>query len=328
MESINWKVQTEAAVEYLKSRIRETPLEYSPSLTELLSVPVYLKLEFLQITGSFKLRGALWKMASLPEEQRRLGVITCSAGNHGWAVAYAGRKLSVPVTVYLPASVDPSKRAGIKALGAQTVVTRFPGFDETEEFALVQADQQGLPYISAFDDFDVMAANGGTLAWEVLSQLPTARSFAVPVGGGGLAAGLSAYLSASDRMFELYGCQLGASPALKLSLEQGTAVTRLPAVETFAGGLEGGIGKLSFSVLRDHVTDVVLLDETDLREAVCWLIEQHHYVAEVSAVAGLAACLSGRLIPRDGPLVIVITGRNISAPRLRQILVANLTAAD
>ncbi len=229
-------------------------------------------------------------------------------------------KLSVPVTVYLPASVDPSKKAGIESMGARTVVTRFPGFDDSEEFALAEAARLGLPYISAFDDFDVMAANGGSLAREILSQLPSARSFAVPVGGGGLSAGMSAYLSATARVFELYGCQLEASPALRLSLEKGAAVTRLPAVETLAGGLEGGIGRNSFSVLREHISGAVLLREDELWRAVSWLIANHHYLAEVSAVAGLAACLSGELTLSQGPLVVVITGRNISTSRLLQIL--------
>jgi threonine dehydratase len=139
---------------------------------------------------------------------------------------------------------------------------------------------------------------------------------------------MAGYLSATSRVFELYGCQLEASPALKLSIEKGAAVTRLPAVETLAGGLEGGIGKNSFSVLREHLSNVVLMAEDELWRAVAWLIGEHHYLAEVSGVAGLAACLSGKLVPTQGPLVIVITGRNISASRLLQILVANQTAAD
>lgn len=312
--------RTRAARAFLGGRVHRTPLEESEPLSRRLGIPVYLKLELLQRTGSFKLRGAWFRLSTLSEKERASGVATCSAGNHGWALAYAGKQLGVPVTVFVPHSVDPSKSSGIRDLGARVVVSEFTGFDETEEFALREAEKLGLPYVSAFDDVDVMIGNGATLAAEILEDLPEAATFVTPVGGGGLAAGLSLYLEAQNVNFALVAAQLAACPALQLSLERGSAVTRMPAVETLAGGLEGGIGTWTFGIIRQRVTDVALISESELLGAVRWFYETSHLVVEPSGAAGLAACLKHPSPGWPGPLVVILTGRNLASPRLREIL--------
>jgi threonine dehydratase len=311
---------TDAARTFLEGRIHRTPLEESEALSRRLGVPVYLKLEQLQRTGSFKLRGALFRLKNLSASERERGVATCSAGNHGWALAYAGRRLGVPVTVYVPHSVDPSKKAGIQDLGARVIETDFAGFDETEEFALREVDRIGLPYVSAFEDPDVMLGNGATIAAEILEDLPDAETFVTPVGGGGLAAGLCLYLAAQRPPFSLVAAQLAACPALRLSLERGAAVTRMPAIDTLAGGLEGGIGRRTFEVIRQYVNDLALVTESELLAAVRWFFENSHHVVEPSGAAGLAACLKTPAPDWNGPVVVVLTGRNLAASRLRQIL--------
>jgi threonine dehydratase len=186
----------------------------------------------------------------LTTEERRAGVLTCSAGNHGKGVAYAAREAGVRAVICVPRSVDPSKHDAMVALGADVRVSAFDGYDDTEAWAKQMGIDERLTFLSAFDDYAVMAANGGTVALEVLEDAPDARTFIVPVGGGGLSAGfaVAAKQAHPDSMF--IGCQHALSPALRLSLDAGRAVTKLPAVETLAGGVEGGIGALTFPCSR------------------------------------------------------------------------------
>jgi threonine dehydratase len=308
------------AAGFLSGRIRGTPIEESRGLSRALGARVFLKLENLQETGSFKIRGALFALSRLPDSQRRAGVLTCSAGNHGKALAWAGRELAVRCVVCLPASVDSAKLRAIEELGAEARISRFPGYDETEEWAREQALREGLPFLSAFDDNLVIAANGGTLAREVLAQRPDARTFVLPVGGGGLAAGFSFVVKETLPDATLIGCQHEGSPGLKLSLDAGRAITRLPPIETAAGGIEGGIGVLPFEVLRSRVDGVVLSSEQEILEGLVWMLDRHQYLIEPSAAVVVAACLAGRIAPSDGPVVAVISGRNVSKERIRTIL--------
>jgi threonine dehydratase len=156
------------ALTFLRGRIRRTPLELSPQLSAIVGVPVWLKLEFLQTTGSFKLRGALFRMSKLTEKERQSGFVTSSAGNHGKAVAYAAKQMGIHVVVCVPSSVDEAKYRGIVELEAEVRLSSFPGYDETEDWALAEAERQGKPFLSPYDDDAILAAGGGSLAVEVL----------------------------------------------------------------------------------------------------------------------------------------------------------------
>jgi threonine dehydratase len=310
----------EEARTFLSDKIRRTPVEESRVLSDRLGVPVWLKLESLQLTGSFKVRGALFRLSRLSPEERRAGVATCSAGNHGKAVAYAARGMGLTPRIYVPRSVDRAKHREMVELGAEVVVSEFEGYDDTEEWAMRQSKESGRVFVSAFDDDDVMAANGGTLALEVLDQVPEARSFVLPVGGGGLAGGFS--FAALQRVPQglVVGCQLEASPALKLSLDRGEAVTRLTAVATTAGGLEGGIGANPFEVLRSRIGRVALISEEEIFEGLRWMLSEHHYLVEPSAAVTVAACLTGKAGSFDSPAVVVLSGRNVALETLRRML--------
>lgn len=310
----------EDAAKFLCGRIRRTPVEASPALSANLGVPVWLKLESLQVTGSFKVRGALFRLSRLTETERRAGIVTCSAGNHGKACAYAGRELGVRATIYVPSTVDQAKYQGMISLGAEVVVAGSPGYDDTEELAQEEARRSCPPFISGYDDFDVMAANGGTLAMELLDDLPQVRHFIFPVGGGGLGAGLAIYTKEKIPDARLIGCQLEASPTFKISLAQERAVTRLPSVETIAGGIEGGIGVQTFEILRTRMDHVALVDDSEIRAAMRWMLDEHQYLIEPTAAAVVAACLTGQVGAVDGPAVLVITGRNVSGATIRNIL--------
>ncbi|MFZ0735843.1 MAG: pyridoxal-phosphate dependent enzyme [Candidatus Acidiferrales bacterium] len=308
------------ATDFLSGRIRRTPLEPSPALSSKLGVPVWLKLESLQITGSFKIRGAFFRMSRLSEAERRTGIVTCSAGNHGKACAYAGRELGVKVTIYVPKGVDEAKHRGMLALGAEVKVSEFPGFDETEEWAQEEARKSGRPFLSAFDDVDVMAGNGGTMAKEIVEDLPDARDFIVPVGGGGLGAGFSFYLKEAAPRARFIAVQHEVSPGLKVSLEQGRAATRMPSGETLAAGIEGGIGAQTFEILRRRVDHVALINDAQICDAMRWLLEEHQYLIEPTAAATLAACLNGKAGELRGPAVVILSGRNVSGATIRKIL--------
>lgn len=295
---------------FLAGKVRRTPVEYSDGLSKLLGAPVWLKLESLQLTGSFKIRGALFALSKLEGN-----VITCSAGNHGKAVAYATRG----ATICVPRSVDRSKLEAMVRMGADVRVSEFDGYDDTQDWAMEIAAREKKYFLSAFDDDAVMAANGGTVAMEVLEDAPDARTFILPVGGGGLSAGFAVW--AKDRLADatIVGCQHILSPGLKMSMEAGHAITRLPAVETMAGGVEGGIGARTFAVLRPLVDQVALVTEAEILDGVRWMVAQHQYLIEPTAAVTVAACLSGKVRVR-GAAVVVISGRNVSAGTVERIL--------
>ncbi len=310
----------EAARVALAGQIRHTPVEASPDLSAVLGVPVWLKLECLQITGSFKVRGALFRLLQLSTEERSQGVATCSAGNHGKALAFAARRLGIKATIYVPSSVDEVKVRGIQAQGANVVRSAYPGFDETQAWALQQIGQNGQIFISAFDDEWIMAGNGGTLAAEVCDDLPDAHAFVLPVSGGGLAAGFSYFVRMRLPDVQIIGCQHRDSASLRLSLARGEAVTSLPPIDTLAGGLEGGIGAKTFGVLRDKIDAVALVSEGEIYQAVRWILDRHQYLVEPSGAATVAACLSGRVPGLQGPAVIVLSGRNVGLAAVNRIM--------
>ena len=306
----------------LDGRIRRTPVEPSPALSEKAGVAVFLKLESLQLTGSFKIRGAFFVLSRLDAAARRRGIVTCSAGNHGKAVAYVARELGIPAEIHVPRSVDESKYRAIVALGARVVRSDFDGFDDTERLARAEAARTGRPYLTAFDDNLILAANGGTLAAEVLEDCPEARTFLVPVGGAGLAGGFAYYAKTALPEARLVGCQHADSPALALSLERGEAVLTLPPVATTAGGLEGGIGRTGFEVLRSRLDGVALLTEEEIFEAVRFMLDRHQYLIEPSSAVTVAAILTDKAGRLDSPAVAVISGRNVALPTIRRILAA------
>jgi threonine dehydratase len=328
MEELSTRLIDEAA-EFLRGRVRRTPVEESPGLTEILGVKTWLKLECLQVTGSFKIRGALFRLSRLSEPERGAGIVTCSAGNHGKAVALAARELGIVATVYVPSTVDEVNLKGIRRMGARAIVSEFPGYDATEEFARSEAKRAGQPFISAFEDGAVIAGNGGTLEREIVEDCPEAGTVIFPVGGGGLGAGLAWEWKEKRPRARLIAVQHAKSPALKMSLERGEAVTQLPFVETLAAGVEGGIGKTPFEILKTRVDDVALVSEAEIVEAVRKVAAQHQYMTEATGAVAAAACYAGRVGRLQEPAVVVLTGRNVSlSVYLRILEQGNVERAD
>jgi threonine dehydratase len=310
----------EEAAAYLKDKIRNTPLEPSEKLSQIFGGPVFLKLENLQLTGSFKIRGAFFRLSKLTEKEKAKGVITCSAGNHGKAVSYVAKLLKIPATIFVPKNVDQSKFDAMEMLGAEVIVSPHNGYADTALMAKEASQKSGKPYVSAYDDFYIMAGNGGSLGKEILETLPEAKTFVVPVGGGGLSAGLSYYVKEKNPQAEIISCMLKDSPALVLSLEKGEAVTSLPSINTVAGGLEGGLGARPFDILKSRVDQCSLASEEEIYQAFRWGLENHQYLIEPSGVVTIACAITKKITINKFPAVFVISGRNVSLQTIKRIL--------
>lgn len=293
-----------------------TPLERSAGLSEARGTDVWIKFECFQATGSFKLRGALNALISLgPAEQR---VVTASAGNHGLGVARAAAVLGKAATVVVPETASLAKVDALRRSGAELIL-HGPTYDEAEAEGRRLARDRALPFISAYNDAAVVAG-GGTIALEILDELPRTRSIVVPAGGGGLISGVGVAAHGVDPSVTIYGVQSEASPALHAALQHG-AIVSVPVRDSLADGLSGNIEKdsITLGLMQEHVRDVVLVSEDAIAEAMRWLLFNERIVAEGSAAVGVAALLRNRLAP-EGPVVLVLTGRNVAAERLATAL--------
>jgi len=298
--------------------IRETPVLSSHTLSERAGATVSLKAENLQRTGSFKLRGALAKIAALGEGCAA-GVVTGSAGNHAQAVAYAARARSVHCEVFMPESAAIAKIEGASALGADV---RLLGstIDESLAAARERADQAGLAFVHPFDDPDVIAGQGG-LGLELLEQVPELSTVIVPVGGGGLASGVAIALKSQRPEIEVVGVQVATCAPFPASLDAGRAVPVRSAVTIADGIAVKRPGALTLGLVKRWVDEVVVVAEDDVAEAMVFLLERAKLVVEGAGAVGVAAVLGGRvrLGGRDGTAVVILSGGNVDAGMLAQV---------
>lgn len=309
-----------SAVHRISPYIRETPLEHSLYLSQQTGNTVLLKLEHLQHTGSFKVRGAINKLLALPLEQRTAGVVAASSGNHGAAVAYGLYTLKVPGVIFVPNHAAPTKVAAIKRYGIEV---RFHGDDtlDTEIFARAYADSHSLAYISPYNDWDVVQGQG-TIAVELVQQFPAIDAMFVAVGGGGLIGGIASYVKSSvSRPIEIIGCLPEQSPVMAASVEAGRIVD-MPSFPTLSDGTAGGIepGAITFELCRDLVDQYVLVSETDIQAALRLMLEVHHQVIEGAAGVALAAYLKMHQQWQGKNIAIILCGGNISMDALKAVL--------
>jgi threonine dehydratase len=309
------------------ARLRETPVVRAPELDARADpsgeTRIWLALEALQVTGSFKVRGAL---VALDANRSRGRVVAASAGNHGAGVAYAALTLGMSATIVVPRTSPRAKRDKISAWGADLVVAETDNYDDAEALAKEIAVTQGSVFVSSYDDIDVVIGNGSSLGFEIVRALGGVPERAlVPFGGGGLATGLSWALSAeADGPFEtgVWGVQSEASCAMATSLQRGEAVERLAAGgTTLAEGLEGGIAAEAFARARAAVAGVVVATEASIASAMAHAYREMGLVLEGSAAVALVPVLVG--LPetlRGGDLVVVLTGRNVDRDRLDRVL--------
>jgi threonine dehydratase len=317
--TVGWRIEAhhlEHARRVVSHHAVRTPLRHVPEIHPRL----WMKLETVQHTGSFKVRGALSRLASLTPEERDLGVIAASAGNHGMGLAWAGARLCIPVRVVVPRIAPAVKRDGIAALGAELRVVPVDGYDEAEEAAREEARRSGRVYVSPYDDPWVAAGNGGTLGLEVFEELPETSLVVAPVGGGGLMSGLGAAVASCGREIRLIGVQSEACPAMARSLERGQALERCSGEPTLAEGLEGGVSPSAFANVARVVERVDLVSEAEIADAMRRMRDELGVVAEWSAATTFA--WATRLLenePGTGPAVAVVTGSNVDQSVLDRV---------
>ena len=278
-----------AARERIRNVIYHSPCPYSLQLSRLCGAEVYCKLDHLQITGSFKERGARNKLLLLSPEQRKHGVIAASAGNHALALAYHGHELGIAVTVVMPKWAPLIKVTNCRGFRAD-VIQLGDSFDEARAHARMLAQQKGFTYVHGFDDADVIAGQG-TMGLEILEDVPDVDAVIVPVGGGGLIAGVGLAVKSLRPQVRVIGVEPHNAPTLRASLEAGR-VTRIETRPTLADGLAiAEVGKLCFEIARDVVDDLVMVDEAQIAMSVLRLLELEKTVVEGAAAVPLAAAL-------------------------------------
>ncbi len=303
----------------ITSYIRHTPLVQSKYLSQFCNADVWLKLDFLQPTGSFKVRGALNKLASMAAKNLVNGVVTASAGNHGLGLAYAAEALQVaPVTVFVPQTTPEAK---LQKLSLYPVTVHKAGstYEEAHQAAEAFAVETGAQYVSAYNDVDIVLGQG-TCGLEVMLGLPSANAILVPTGGGGLLSGVALVAKAINPLTRIIGVQPEASPAAKLSFEQGYPIDPYEHAPTLAEGLAGGFGSIPFYLARTLVDNILLHSEADIRQAIFTLLSREQLLVEASGAIAIAPLLQNSLDIAGKTVVCILTGANIDSGLLSTII--------
>ena len=311
--------QIRRAEKRIRPHIRETILEPSIPLGRAGGADVFAKLENLQHTGSFKARGAMNKLLSLPPEELGRGAVAASTGNHGAAVARSLKVLGASGVVFVTEDADASKIAGIERMGVEI---RRRGGDciETEAIARQYAAENRMVYVSPYNDPDVIAGQG-TIGVELARQLDTIDAVFVSLGGGGLISGIAAYLKTVHSGVRIFGCSPENSRVMIESVKAGR-ILELPSLPTLSDGTAGGVeaGSITFDLCRDLVDEYVTVSEEEIGESMRLFIESHHMLIEGAAAVAVASYLKTRERYAGRSVVIIICGGNISLETLRKVL--------
>jgi threonine dehydratase len=302
----------------LQGIMRQTPFDKSDALSDRTKMTVYLKAECLQLTGSFKLRGAYHKIASLGAEEKAKGIVTSSAGNHAQGVGFAATRFNIPGRIYVPEIIPRNKLEAIQRYRVEVVIEGRL-YDESHAAAVADAKESGRIYIPSYDDPLIMAGHG-TLGLEMLDEIADLDAVIVPVGGGGLIAGIATAAKTINPDIQIIGCQSTASCAMARSLEENRVYTTFPSKETIAEGLEGGISEITFQLGQRLIDRMVLVEENEIRSAIRFLLENHRLVVEGSGAVGVAALLHNRWSHPGRKVGVVLSGGNLDYQLLKQII--------
>lgn len=306
----------EAAAERIAPYVKRTRLVLSRGLTDHIGGDVYLKLENEQITGSFKARGALNALSLLSVAQQRRGVVASSAGNHGMGVATAAKTLGIDAKIYVPRTAPEVKKQGIRSLGAE-LDDGQPDYDAAMDAAKAFGRKTGREYINPCLGDDLLAGQG-TVALEIVQELPSLKSLVVNVGGGGLLGGCASWLRDRRPDVYIYGAQSVNTAAMARSLAEGEVVP-IPSVPTLADGLAGLIDEDAYDIGMHALDRIVTLEESEVADAIRWLWKNHQLKVEGAGACGVGAILSGKLKP-ETPTAVVISGGNIDDDRWKEIV--------
>lgn len=301
----------------LKEVIRETDLIKAPKINK--EAEVYLKTENLQVTGSFKVRGAYFKISQLSDEEKAKGVIACSAGNHAQGVALAASRAGIKSLICLPDGAPISKVEATKSYGAEVCLVEGV-YDDAYAKALQLRDEKGYTFIHPFDDEDVIAGQG-TIGLEVLEQLPDVDAVVVPIGGGGLISGVAYTIKQLKPSCKVYGVQAQGAPSMEHSVTDGKIET-LNAVNTIADGIAVKTpGDLTFELCQKYVDGIVTVSDDEIALAILTLLEQQKLIAEGAGAVPVAAVMNGKIPEIDGKKVCcVVSGGNIDVTILSRVI--------
>jgi len=303
--------------------IKKTPLIHSPTFSDLTNSEVYLKAEFRQKTGSFKIRGAYYKIKSLSEEDKKHGVVAASAGNHAQGVAFASSLEKIPCTIVMPKNASPAKVAATRGYGANVILQGI-NYDESYSKAKEIAEKTGATIIQAFDDPQIIAAQG-VVGLEILEDLPDVDEIYLPIGGGGLAAGTVIAIKEKNPNVKVIGVQSKSFPSMYESIKQNRR-TMIGGEKTIADGIAVKIpGELTFEIVKNLIDDIVLVDDNEITKAMFLLMERMKFVVEPAGAVGLAYLISKK--PSPGKKVVaVLAGGNVDMYLLGQIVDKGLAA--
>ncbi len=307
----------------LKNVARKTDLIYAENLS--VGREVYLKTENLQTTGSFKLRGAYYKISQLSEQQKAAGIIACSAGNHAQGVALASTRQGVRSVVYMPDSAPISKVEATKRLGAEVVLTKG-AYDDAYTAAVKAQQETGATLIHPFDDEEVIAGQG-TIGLEILDQMSDVDAVIVPIGGGGLISGVAYAIKQLNPTVKVYGVQAEHAPSMFESHKKGAQIT-LDTVNTFADGIAvKHPGDTTFRMVEEYVDDIVTVTEDEIATAILTMIEKQKLIAEGAGAVSVAAAMFNKL-PLDGKKVVcLVSGGNIDVNILSRVITRGLVTS-
>lgn len=300
----------------LKEAIRETDVIYAPKIKQ--GAEVYLKTENLQVTGSFKVRGAYYKISQLSDEEKKRGVIACSAGNHAQGVALAAKKNGIKSLICLPDGAPISKVEATRSYGADICLVKGV-YDDAYNTALKLKEEKGYTFIHPFNDEDVIAGQG-TIGLEILNQISDLDAIIVPIGGGGLCAGVAFAAKSLKPSIKIYGVQASGAPSMEKSFKQ-HKITKLDTVHTIADGIAvKEPGDLTYSLISKYVDDIVTVTDDEISAAILALIEQHKMVAEGAGAVSVAATMFGKIPTEGKKICCLVSGGNIDVTILSRVI--------
>ena len=309
----------EQAAKKIEPVVSRTPFAYAPVLSKRVGHEVFLKKENLQVTGAFKLRGAFNKIATLGDEEKKVGVVAASAGNHAQGVAFSASYFGIPATIVMPENTPLTKVNGVKAYGAE-VILHGANYDEAYGFAVEYAKQQGKSFVHPFADEEVMAGQG-TIALEILQSAKDLDAVVVPIGGGGLIAGMASAIKQIDPSIKVIGVTAAGAPAMRNSYLLGKAVDSIE-VRTIADGIAvRDTSPKTLQIILETVDDVVEVDDEEIADAILFLLENQKLVVEGAGAVGVAALLYDKLsLAPNSKVAVVLSGGNIDVTMLSVII--------
>lgn len=315
--------QIHNAARVLNGNIRETDLIYAPNIVP--DSKIYLKCENLQVTGSFKIRGAFYKISQLSQEERDKGVVACSAGNHAQGVAVSAQKNNIKSTIFIPSIAPLSKIEATKSYGAE--VKLIDGvYDDAYEAAVRYYKESGAVFVHPFDD-ELVIAGQGTIGLELLKQLPELDAVIVPIGGGGLIAGIATCIKNINSRCKVYGVQAQGAPSMVNAMEL-HELHSLDRVSTVADGIAVKTpGSLTFDLCEKYVDDIVTVTEDEIATAILTLIEQQKLIAEGAGAVSVAAAMFNKLPIKGQNIACVVSGGNIDVSILSRVINRGLLTA-